>query len=85
MIFESLHDFGDILYSIQDNKIVSWKIKKIIFCANSKYLYDENKTNIEYIVVRNSERYAECYVKEKDINTEFFWNKSDLIKSIDLT
>lgn len=85
MLFESKHNFGDFLYSIQNNKIVSWKIKKIIFCADSKYHYNENRPNIEYMIVRTSGNYAECYIKEKDLNTEFFWNKEDLIKNIDIT
>lgn len=85
MLFESKHDFGEYLYAMQDNKIICWRIKKIIFCSDSNFKYDEYKPKIEYIITRVSEKYAEVKITESEINKEFFWNKQDLIKYIDTT
>lgn len=85
MLFESTRNFGEILYSIQNDKIVGWKIRKITFCSDKNYNYNEYNPTIEYTVVKISEKYCEVNIREKDINSEFFWNKNDLIKKIDTT
>ena len=94
MEFKNGLNFGDVLYSIVNNKIAEWKIEGIYFQAYHRDSYNNPITiappyknpDIEYRIVRwdkNKQQITESIAHCNNIGLVFFKTKDDLFKSME--
>lgn len=95
MDFTSDLTFNDKIYSIKNNKIVTWNIEAICFCnynmdkwGNKCVIHPctSSKPDVEYRVYRTDEETKQKLIKIVDyynLGKEFFKTKEDLFKSME--
>ena len=90
--FESSRGFKDIFYSIENNKIVEWKIVGVKFCDYNMDQYGNkcpaytNRYDVEYVINRfdkKTSKMLEETVDDLSINKKFFTSKEKLFKSME--
>ncbi len=87
--FESSRGFKDIFYSIENNKIVEWKVIGVKFCDYNMDKYGNkcaahtNRYDVEYIISRYDRKTGKLLEETVDglsFNRKFFTSKEKLFK-----
>ena len=90
--FESSLGFKDTFYSIENNKIVEWKVIGVKFCDYNMDRYGNkcpsytNRYDVEYVINRydrKSGKLLEETVDGLSFNKKFFTSKENLFKSME--
>ena len=90
--FESSRGFKDIFYSIENNKIVEWKVIGVKFCDynmdqyGNKCVAHTNTYDVEYIISRYDRKSGKLLEETVDgisFNKKFFTTKEKLFKSME--
>jgi hypothetical protein len=93
--FKSDLELGTEIYSIEDNKLATWKIVGICFYDYHRDQYNnlccripnDNKPDIEYVIERYKSKIDTTTVKDimhcNNINKKYFTIKTELYKSLE--
>ena len=90
--FESHLGFKDIFYSIENNKIVEWKVVGVKFCDYNMDQYGNkcpsysNRYDVEYVINRFDKKTNKMLEETVDgllFNEKFFTSKEKLFKSME--
>ena len=90
--FESSLGFKDVFYSIENNKIVEWKVIGVKFCDYNMDKYGNkcpsytNIYDVEYVINRfdkKNNKILEETVDRLSFNKKFFTSKEKLFKSME--